>query len=201
MMKKLVFFLGCLLIFCLGLEAQVKTVYYVGDEVITDSTLVRYATSYAVYGKLTNDSLYAYKRYDIYDSLMSTGFFKDEALKVPHGKFVHYLTVPAFNELYNLSFYDEDYTSFVYEKGEYVDGLSVGRWSSYYPNGKVMATVVFEAGLQQGEFVSYDAKGQVETFGKYVNGKKEGEWLFRRGKKKVFYVNNVIQKKASAKIN
>ena len=201
MVRKLIFFLGCLLLFCFGIKAQVKTVYYIGDEVIADSTLIGFVTSYAVYGKLANDSLYSYKRYDIYDRLMSTGSFKDEALKIPHGKFFFYLTVPAFNELYNSTFYDEDYKSFIYQKGEFIDGVSTGRLTNFYPDGKIMATVVFEAGLQQGEFVGYDAKGRVETLGKYINGKKEGEWLFRRGKKKAFYVNNVIQKKASAKIN
>ena len=65
-MKRVVVFLGCMLLFCFGLKAQVKTIFYFGDEVILDSTLVSsYATSFAVYGKLSNDSVYAYKRYDL----------------------------------------------------------------------------------------------------------------------------------------
>lgn len=200
-MKRVVVFLGCMLVFCFGLKAQVKTIFYFGDEVILDSTLVSsYATSFAVYGKLSNDSVYAYKRYDIENNLMSTGFFKDENLKIPHGKFIYYSTVEAFNELYSLSYYFENKSTFVSEQGAFKDGLSVGRWISYYPDGKILASVNFQDGLQQGEFVNYDSKGRVETLGSYINGKKEGEWLFKRGKKKVFYLNDMVQKKASAKV-
>lgn len=199
---KRVIVLFIFLVFGFGLQAQVKTVYYFGDEVITDSALVKsFATSFAVYGKLSNDSVYTYKRYDIYNSLISIGAFKDEALKIPHGKFKHYLTVDQFNELYNSAFYTEDHASFLYEEGQFIDGLSTGRWISYYPTGKIFATVNFENGLKDGEFVSYNAKGDVETLGTYKNGKKEGDWLYKRGKKKVFYVNDVIQKKVGAKVN
>ena len=54
--------------------------------------------------------------------------------------------------------------------------------------------------IPQGEFVAYDEKGRVQTFGIFKDDKKEGEWLLKRGKKKIFYVNDIEQKKVSGKI-
>ena len=169
---------------------------------MTDTTLAStYATSFAIYGKLSNDSIYVYKRYDIYNNLMITGSFKDEDLSIPHGKFTFYSDVETFNETNYSSFPYTDKNIFVAEVGTYEDGLSVGRWQTYYPDGKPFAVVNFEKGLKQGEFVVYDKNGKVETLGNYIDDKKEGEWLLKRGKKKVFYVNDKEQKRGSDKIN
>ncbi len=201
-MEKKIIFLSIILFSALGLKAQVNTIFYAGDKVILDSTLASvYATSYAVYGKLSNDSVYVYKKYDIENNLMLTGSFKDEALKIPHGKFTIYSDVYTFNETYNTSFEFSDKNIFVSEEGEYQNGLNIGRWSTYYPNGKIFASVNFEKGLKQGEFISYDSKSKVEIIGTYINDKKEGKWLYKRGKKIVFYVNDVEQKKVKGKVN
>lgn len=200
-MKNILILFSLILFSTLGLKAQVKTIYYLGEKLILDSTLVSsLATSFAVYGKLSNDSLYVYKRYDILNNLMSTGSFKDENLKVPHGKFTFYSDVETFNDTYNSAFPFTDKNIFVSEEGQYDDGLSVGRWVGYYPDGKILMAVNFENGLKQGEFVAYDVKGRVQTFGVFKDDKKEGEWLLKRGKKKVFYVNDIEQKKVSGKI-
>lgn len=200
-MKRNLIVLILLFFSTLALKAQVKTVYYLGEKVMLDTTLASsLATSFAVYGKLSNDSLYVFKRYDILNNLMITGSFKDEALSIPHGKFTYYSDVETFNDTHNSVFPYTDKNIFISEEGQYENGLSTGRWSSYYPDGKILGTVNFQNGLKQGEFVAYDEKGRVQTFGIFKDDKKEGEWLFKRGKKKIFYVNDIEQKKVSGKI-
>ena len=172
-----------------------------GEKVLTDTTLAStFATSFAIYGKLINDSLYFFKKYDIYNNLMTTGSFIDENLTIPHGKFKFYSDVETFNDIQNTAFPFTDKNIFVAEEGEYDNGLNVGRWNSYYPNGKLFKTVNFEIGLKQGEYVAYNQNGEVETLGNYINDKREGEWLLKRGRKKVFFVNDIEQKKVSGKI-
>lgn len=193
--KKIVFIFSLILSLAFGLKAQVKTIFYLDDKVIRDSTLVSaFSTSYAVYGKLSNDTLYTYKRYDILNNLMVTGSFQDEALTIPHGKFTFYSDVETFNNTHNTTFPLTDKNIFISEEGRYENGLSVGRWNGYYPNGKILGTLNFENGLKQGEFVGYDKNGKVETLGSYKDDKREGEWLLKKGKKKVFYVNDIEQK-------
>ena len=106
----------------------------------------------------------------------------------------------TFNYTHNSVFPYTDKNIFISEEGQYENGLSTGRWSSYYPDGKILGTVNFQNGLKQGEFVAYDEKGRVQTFGIFKDDKKEGEWLLKRGKKKIFYVNDIEQKKVSGKI-
>lgn len=200
-MKKILILLSLILLSTLGLKAQVKTIYYIGEKVMRDSTLAStLATSYAVYGKLTNDSLYVYKKYDILNNLMITGSFKNDSLNIPHGKFTFYSDVETFNDTHDSVFPYTDKNIFVSEEGQYENGLSVGRWIGYYPDGKILMTVNFENGLKQGEFVGYDEKGRVETLGVFKADKKEGEWLLKRGKKKIFYINDIEQKRGSGKV-
>src|SRR3954469_23225834 len=85
--------------FCLNGFSQVKTVYYdEEDNVISDSSR---AASYAIYGKLTGDSLYTYKKYDEDGYVTVTGSFRDDSLKVPQGKFVYYDWVDELTTLGN----------------------------------------------------------------------------------------------------
>lgn len=200
-MKKIVFLISLILTLTAALKAQVKTIYYMGDRVISDTTLVSsFSTSFAVYGKLSTDSLYFYKRYDIENNLMITGSFMDEGLKIPHGKFKFYNYVATFNDTHNTAFTFIDKNIFVSEEGAYDNGVNSGRWTSYYPDGKVFKTVKFENGLKQGEFVAYDEKGRTEILGNYIDDKREGEWLLKRGKRKVFFVNDIEQKKVSGNV-
>lgn len=200
-MKRKIILLGLMLFSIIGLKAQVKTIYFLGEKVMLDTTLASsLATSFAVYGKLSNDSLYSFKRYDILNNLMVTGSFKDEALSIPHGKFIFYSDVETFNDTHNTAFPYTDKNIFISEEGQYENGLSIGKWIGYYPNGKILMSINYENGLKQGKFISYDEKGRVEVLGTFVDDKKEGEWLFKRGKKKVFYVNDIEQKKVNGKI-
>ena len=157
---------------------QVKPIYFAGNVITADSTK---ATSYAVYGKLSTEELWSFKRYDLWDNLLQTGSFKDEELSIPHGKFTYYMSVEYFNTLTNNFFYIKDKHRFISQIGSFENGKETGNWYTFYPDGSVFVTVKFTNGLMNGEYKSYTRKGVLESSGNYVDGKKNGEWMFHSG--------------------
>lgn len=188
MTKRILFIL--LLFVSFGVKAQVKPIYFYMDSVISDSTK---ATSYAIYGKLSTEELWSFKRYDLYNNLLQTGSFKDEQLTIPHGKFTSYMEVDLFNKINNSFFYIRDRDRFISQVGSFVNGKEHGQWLSYYPDGKIFGAVIFRNGVLHGESKSYDKKGNIEIVGNYVNGKKDGEWILHGGLQKDVYVMDELK--------
>ena len=160
------------LIGCLQLHAQsVKPIYFSGDKVVSDP---EYATSYGIVGKLSSDSIYVLKRYDLDDNLLMTGQFKDDILTIPHGDFLFYSDVTTFNIANSTYFNLKGKTRFISQRGKFVEGYEQGAWYFYFPNGSISQQMNFRNGLLEGEFVVYSPKGRKETVGKYADGKKHG---------------------------
>ena len=61
-------------------------------------------------------------------------------------------------------------------EGEYRDGLPVGTWTNYNPDGKVRSLVAYEEGRlvsetpQNGEFSANYPSGRPEWVGRYAHG-------------------------------
>lgn len=68
-MKRLIILFALLNSF-VAIKAQIKPVYYIADSLVLDSMK---ATSYGVFGKLSNEDFYRIKIYDLYDNLLLTG--------------------------------------------------------------------------------------------------------------------------------
>lgn len=178
--------------------AQVKPIYFRGDEIISDSTR---ATSYGVYGKLSGEDLYALKIFDLYNNLKVSGTYKDDELKVPHGTFIYYEDIDVFNTINNENFPMHGIRRFISGRGAFVTGLKNGRWLSFFPDGKILNVTTYVNGVKHGFFGTYSRKGKVVTSGVYMNDKKEGEWLSNNGKTKENFVNNVKQVESKHNIN
>ncbi len=177
----LLFGLCCIITSC---YAQVKPIYFIGDELTTDSTR---ATSYAIYGKLSTDELWLIKRYDLYNNLLITGSYKDGQLKIPHGQFNYYHNVDRFNNENDTYFYFKDRDRFLSRTGSFINGMQNGEWLTFYPDGKVFTSYVFINNVLNGAHTKYDRKGNIEVKGNYVEGKKDGVWLFYGGLQKNVY--------------
>lgn len=172
-----------LLFFSLGYTsyAQVKPIYFIGDVITTDST---YATSFAIYGKLSGEDLWTFKRYDLNNELMSTGSFKDSLLMVQHGEFIFYQDVSEFSEQ---GFTLKGKTRFISVKGSYKDGLMEGRWLAYFPDGNVLEFMDYKHGKANGSYKKFNRYKVLQEFGQYVDGKKDGTWIMRAGKETYIY--------------
>ena len=83
--------LTCLFLFvftsCIA-DAQPSRVYLTENSEITTNREL--ATSYADITKLPQDSSWFVKQFDLKDTLLGTGYYKDAELKIPHGKFTYY---------------------------------------------------------------------------------------------------------------
>ncbi len=77
-------------------------------------------------------------------------------------------------------------------KGNTLDGEKDGIFTYYNPKGKIIKSVLFSNGtlikdddfsaanqikkLKEGEHIAYHKNGRIKETGKYLNGKKQGEW-------------------------
>jgi antitoxin component YwqK of YwqJK toxin-antitoxin module len=170
--------------------SQVKTVYYDHeDHVIADSTQ---ASSYAIYGKLTGDSVYTFKKYDADGYVMVTGAFKDDSLKLAHGKFVYYDWVDELSTLGSTLPIANGKERYILLTGNFKDGKRNGRWLTFYPNGGLKGVVTFVDDVLNGESKSFDTKGKLQTSGNFLDGKKNGQWISSGGRKIEQYENGKL---------
>lgn len=188
-MRKLCF---VFLLICLGFFAdaqEVKPIYFYGDQITVDKDK---ATSYAIYGKLSTEDLWMFKRYDLDDNLLQTGSYADGSLTVAQGKFVFYMDVVKFNLIYNTTFNLPGKTRFVSQQGSFLNGFEQGKWLLFYPDGNIFNAQNFVDGKMNGPFVTYNKNGIVLISGIYVDGEKDGEWLMNEGKLKQIYKMGVL---------
>ena len=178
-MKKL-FLLLIILMSSAALMAQVKTVYFnEDDEIVKDSTE---AYSYALIGRVTGDSVYTVKKFDAEGYLMMTGSYKDDIFKVPHGDFVYYDWVEVISPMGNYVVPPNGKERFINLRGTFRNGLREGRWITYYQNGSIKDVMHYRRNLMEGEYRNFDYKGNLETYGNFVNNKKEGTWVTKAGR-------------------
>ena len=69
----------------------------------------------------------------------------------------------------------------------YKDGLRHGECLSIYKTGEICEKLYYENGKAQGAYIKYDNfYHRVETQGKYIDGKKEGEWFESDGNRYIY---------------
>ncbi|MEJ5963156.1 hypothetical protein [Pedobacter immunditicola] len=169
---------------------QVKTVFFdAKDKVTADSTE---ANSYAIYGKVTGDSVYVFKKYDLDGYLLVTGSFKDDDLTIAHGKFVYYDWINPYDSFTNQEAVARGKERYITLSGNFENGLRQGLWISYYVNGDVKDVANYNKNLLNGEYKSFEANGDLKESGQFVNNKKEGEWKLKGGLQIVKFENDKV---------
>lgn len=63
-------------------------------------------------------------------------------------------------------------------EGPIANNVRQGEWTSYFPDGKVQSTGIYEGGLRTGAAKIYHENGQLFMDGFYANDFKCGEWVF-----------------------
>jgi antitoxin component YwqK of YwqJK toxin-antitoxin module len=170
--------------------AQAIPIYFNGNRVTTDKER---ATSYGVYGKLSGEDLWVLKRYDLDDNLLFSGAYKDEQLTKPHGKFIFYGSIFDYNYQNFSNFKNETTDRYVTQQGEYVDGLEQGKWTDYFPDGRIMGYRNYVNGKLEGETAFFNYKGRRMLVGHYKGGLRVGTWYDLKKKiKEVFEDDKLI---------
>lgn len=182
----LIFFLNCTISQAFS---QAKPIYFNGNRVTTDANQ---ATSYGVYGKLSGEELWVLKRYDLDDNLMFSGAYKDEQLTKPHGKFIFYGSIQDYNYQNFTNFKNITTDRYITQQGEYVDGLEEGKWTDYFPDGRLMGYRNFLNGKPDGETAFFNYKGRRMFVGQYKNGMRTGTWYDLKKKVKDVFENDKL---------
>ncbi|TKC10578.1 hypothetical protein FA048_10380 [Pedobacter polaris] len=185
-----------LFICSLNAFSQVRPIYLYGNQVTKDKDK---ATSYAVYGKISTEDVWTFKRYDLYDNLIQTGSYADESLTMAHGKFTFYSDITQFNNIYQERFALKGKTRFISQEGNFVNGLEQGKWFLFYPDGNVLSAQEFLDGKMHGIFITYDRFGVAVISGNYVNGEKHGEWSLEKGKVREVYDMGILKSREYTK--
>lgn len=159
------------------------------DRITVDSTL---ADSYGVYGKLSGDSVFTFKKLNFDGVLLTTGSFKDDSLQVPHGKFTYYDWVTPDINYANQSFEVNGKERYISLIGNFLDGLKTGRWVSFYADGKLKQVATYSHGVLHGPYQLFKWNGKLDVQGIFVAGKKNGTWILNGGKREDQYRNDEL---------
>jgi hypothetical protein len=93
-------------------------------------------------------------------------WYKPDTILQTHGGYDGFLL----NGLYAVFFPNKN----LMEKGSFVNGLKVGEWRSWYPNGKLESVFHWKGGMRQGQFIVYSEKSDIIRSGSYKNDLLEG---------------------------
>ncbi len=93
-------------------------------------------------------------------------WYKPDTILQTHGGYDGFLL----NGLYAVFFPNKN----LMEKGSFVNGLKVGEWRSWYPNGKLESVFHWKGGMRQGQFIVYSETSEIIRSGSYKNDLLEG---------------------------
>jgi antitoxin component YwqK of YwqJK toxin-antitoxin module len=113
------------------------------------------------------------RQFDMRDTLMVQGSYKDSMMTIPNGRFFYY-------NKYRTSFKTSRYidtNSYLKFTGFFLNGAKTGQWIEYFKRGVKGDIYTFENNKLNGLFQNYNTTtGNVLLEGNYVNDMKEGEW-------------------------
>jgi hypothetical protein len=189
MIKRLIV---CFLLLSIGFSAssQVRSIMLdIQDRITADSAEM---VNYAVFGKITGDSVYTFKKFDLDGILLASGSFKDDSLKVPHGKFTYYNWITPDNNLVNAGFDINGKERFIETAGIFLEGQRNGRWISFYADGKIKQVITFYKDIAHGAYQFFSSDGKQQVAGMYISGKKNGTWILKGGKQEDTYARGQL---------
>jgi len=161
-----------ILLFTLNSFSQVNKAYITKDGKFSDSP--QKAISYILVQKLS-DTAYLMSKFDMRDTLMIRGSYKDSRLTTPHGKFYYYYKRKVDDRLKDVLHVDTN--SYLQYSGFFFNGQKTGKWVEYAKRGIKGCIYSYENDKLNGLFQSFDAKsGTILQEGNFNNDKQEGEW-------------------------
>lgn len=167
-------YLSLLVLITINVSAQSGKQFLTKNGEITND--LKKANSYFTVVKLNEDSAYLYREYDLRDTILIQGTYKDDQLKTPHGRFLYYY---KFNVTPENNYYKPgtDTNNYIKTVGYFLDGQKNGVWTEYAKRGKVSTISTYKNGKLNGAYHEFDFyTGQLKMGGYYVNDMKDGDW-------------------------
>ena len=154
---------------CAASYSQVQKVYITKDGKYTAHSEM--AVSYMLV-EIKNDTTYYTKQYDMYNTILTIGTYKDAMLSIPNGEFIYY------QERHNKkkgTKIDINTNSFIKAVGNFVNGKRNGKWTMYDYGGQKKSEVFYINNVLNGlykTFYNYNDWGE----GVMVNGVMQGKY-------------------------
>ncbi|PJJ11135.1 hypothetical protein CLU83_4631 [Flavobacterium sp. 1] len=106
-------------------------------------------------------------------------------------------------DLLNDVFLKTYHSNQIAEKGNFKNGLKIGIWKTWHPNGSIESTQKWSKGLRTGMYYKYDKNGLVVETGCYKNDKKQGKWYDFEKKDTVSYSHGIptVKKQKLSKLD
>lgn len=93
------------------------------------------------------------------------------------GGLIHCAQGGAIGMLLHGSFTKMYHSNQLAEQGSFDNGLKIGLWKSWHPNGVIHVTQKWANGLKSGDYHLYDENGLELERGKFKNDHKQGVWI------------------------
>lgn len=176
-----------IILFSISVKAQTRAFISANDKFTKDP---RKAVSYVIISKLEGDSAYYVEKYNMQDSIMMTGFFKDSNLVVANGRF-HYYNIDRFRYDVKLNPIKNKYDTilrvpqiYLESSGVYLNNLKTGAWIEYkhFATDTTRDLIItqysyYHDNKLNGIYKSMYDSVHVKETGQYIDDKKSGEWV------------------------
>ncbi len=163
---------ACLLL-AMHVTGQVNKVYIDKDGKFLDGP--KKAAAYLLVRKLS-DSDYSVQKYDLRDTILLKGEFKDMALTIPNGKFLYYEKKKIDRQF--IGILHTDTNTFVAKVGFFRNGLKTGVWTEFRKRGIKSCNYTFRDDKLNGRYQKFSKiqNDYVIEDGNYVDGLRDGVW-------------------------
>lgn len=110
------------------------------------------------------------------------------------GGFIHEAQGGIAGDLLDDKFTKMYHSNQLAEQGQFKEGLRVGLWKTWHPNGVLATTLTYSKGLRSGKYFRYDESGNLIENGKFSSNLKTGKWTNTESKEITTYRKGVIVK-------
>jgi len=160
-----------IVLFTLKGFTQVSKVYIASDGRYSDNP--KTAVSYILVKKFS-DSAYFMSKFDMRDTLIIQGSYKDSLLTIPHGKFYYYYKRKVNDRIKDVLHVDTN--NYIRWTGFFYNGVKTGKWVEYAKRGIKGCIYTYENDKLNGLFQSFIGTGTLFQEGNFYDDKQEGEW-------------------------
>lgn len=134
--------------------------------------LVSFSDSYSI--KKISDQNF---RYEFYTTGNKVSPKKSKIYYWFKGGVIHSSQAGITGELLDDKFIKMYHSNQLAEQGEFKNGLKVGLWKTWHPNGKIQTIQYWSNGLKSGDYYCYDENGVMTVKGKFNHDIQIGKWI------------------------
>ncbi|MDB5090069.1 MAG: Gram-negative bacterial tonB protein [Mucilaginibacter sp.] len=125
------------------------------------------------------DSAYSVREYNLRDTVIFKGTYKDSLMNVPNGRFTYY-TKKILPEVLNGVAKGFDTNNYISKVGYFLNGEKTGLWIELGKRNFKRCSYFYKNNMLNGTYTRYDNyhKDYIIEEGTYIDDKREGDWNF-----------------------